>query len=197
MLDCEDRRDLDLYLSPEGLRSGRKQLCRPGAPASSDQDSTVESRAGRPSVRESRVRGWSRGGQAVLAGLSCKSPLPPARLSPDFQPRWPWGQEDSKLPVQLCKLSGVGGGPGQPVQGLQMSAIQPCMLLVQSHLLYWINVKVSFKRHQLWSYPGLFIWDLHWVNLILNYCLLSHQSSGTTHDLIAQHLCCLVTTNRE
>lgn len=85
----------------------------------------------------------------------------------------------------------------EPVRVCRRGSSARCLFLEQNHLLYGINVKVSFKRHQLWCYPGLFIWDLHWVNLILNYCLLSHQSSGTTHDLIAQHLCCLVTTNRE
>ena len=85
----------------------------------------------------------------------------------------------------------------EPVRVCRRGRSARCLFLEQNHLLYGINVKVSFKRHQLWCYPGLFMWDLHWVNLILNYCLLSHQSSGTTHDLIAQHLCCLVTTNRE
>lgn len=60
-----------------------------------------------------------------------------------------------------------------------------------------VNANVPLERRQLQSSPGLFRGDPPWVNLILNYCLLSHQSSGTTHDLIARHLCCLVTTNRE
>lgn len=119
-----------------------------------------------------------------------------AQLPPGGEPLpvWEW---TACSPYSFARVAVSEKGHREPARGLQMSEFCRCVLLEQDHLLHGINVKVSFKRHQLWSYPGLFIWDLHWVNLILNYCLLSHQSSGTTHDLIARHLCCLVTTNRE